>query len=240
MKIIIDPGHGGKDPGGGSNDYWLEKDKNLEISLYQYERFKALGVDVELTRHKDIYLSPTERTNIVKKSGASICISNHINAGGGEGAETIYSIYSDGKLANMIMEELVASGQKKRRVFCRESTKFKGKDYYYMHRDTGKTQTIIVEYGFADNESDTKRINSDWEEYAEAVVRAVCRYINHQYVAPGSNNNDDWKFEGLNYLHEKGLLNDIEGWKKKIDEPMPVWAVTILLAKMYKKLKEEK
>ncbi|WIF94319.1 N-acetylmuramoyl-L-alanine amidase family protein [Caminicella sporogenes] len=181
MKIIIDPGHGGKDSGGGSNSHWLEKDMNLKISLYQYKRFKELGIDVELTRHKDIYLSPTERTNIVKKSGASICISNHINAGGGEGAETIHSIYSDGKLANMIMDELVIEGQKKRRVFCRESTKYKGKDYYFMHRETGKVQTVIVEYGFADNEEDTKKILNNWQNYAEAVVRAVCKYINHSY-----------------------------------------------------------
>jgi len=39
MKIIIDPGHGGKDTGGGSNEFWLEKDMNLKISLYQHQGF---------------------------------------------------------------------------------------------------------------------------------------------------------------------------------------------------------
>ncbi len=103
MKIIIDPGHGGKDPGGGSNYLWKEKDKVLEISLYQYERFKELGIDVVLTRDKDVYLDSSERTKIVKDSKADICISNHINAfdGKSEGTETIHSIHPDGKLANL-------------------------------------------------------------------------------------------------------------------------------------------
>ena len=42
--IIIDPGHGGMDFGGGTNIYFKEKDKNLDISLYQYNRFKELGI----------------------------------------------------------------------------------------------------------------------------------------------------------------------------------------------------
>ncbi|MFS1516082.1 N-acetylmuramoyl-L-alanine amidase [Bacillus sp. SCS-151] len=35
--IIIDAGHGGKDPGGCSNQHWIEKDLELKISLYQYD-----------------------------------------------------------------------------------------------------------------------------------------------------------------------------------------------------------
>ena len=44
--LIIDPGHGGRDQGGGSNRHWQEKDKVLDISLYQYERFRQLNVPV--------------------------------------------------------------------------------------------------------------------------------------------------------------------------------------------------
>ena len=44
--VIIDAGHGGSDPGGGSNQYWKEKDLNLKISLYEYERLKQLGIPV--------------------------------------------------------------------------------------------------------------------------------------------------------------------------------------------------
>ena len=64
--VIIDAGHGGSDPGGGSNEYWIEKDLNLKISLYQYNRLKSLGVPVALTRDSDITLNPDSRIAKVK------------------------------------------------------------------------------------------------------------------------------------------------------------------------------
>jgi N-acetylmuramoyl-L-alanine amidase len=182
VKLIIDPGHGGRDPGGGSNEHWLEKDFALKISLYQYKRFQELGVSVALTRDKDIYLSPEERTKLVRESGAKYCISNHINAGGGEGAETIHSIHSNGRLANLILDEIVEAGQKRRRVFFRALPKSPKQDYYFMHRNTGSVETVINEYGFADNSNDVKRLLEHWKEYVEAPVKAFCNYIGHPYA----------------------------------------------------------
>ncbi len=219
MKIIIDSGHGGKDPGGGSNYLWKEKDKVLEISLYQYERFKELGIDVVLTRDKDVYLDSQERTKIVKDSKADICISNHINAfnGKAEGAETIHSIHSDGKLANLILDKLVEVGAKRRRVFCKEHETIKGKDYYYMHRLTGSVQTIIIEYGFADNADDTKRIADNWKTYAEVVIRAVCEYAGLDYIPLNKQSNNEvssWAKEA----HEWVVKNKISDGARPKDQ----------------------
>lgn len=180
--LIIDPGHGGMDPGGGTNKHWKEKNKVLDISLYQYKRFKELGIPVALTRDKDVYLDSGPRTKIVRDSGAKYCISNHINAGGGQGAETIYSRFSEGDVAHAIAKALKEVGQNIRRVFTR---KWGNVDYYYMHRETGYVNTAIVEYGFADNETDTQRIKDHWKDYAEAVVKGFCEFIGHKYVAPG-------------------------------------------------------
>ena len=87
-KVVIDPGHGGSDSGASGNNL-LEKDYNLLISKYMYDRFKALGVPVAITREEDVTLEPTARTNnILSKFGNSsdvIVISNHVNAGGVEG-----------------------------------------------------------------------------------------------------------------------------------------------------------
>lgn len=84
-KVVIDPGHGGSDSGASGNNL-LEKDYNLLISKYMYNRFKNLGVPVAITREEDVTLSPTERVNnILSKFGNSsdvILISNHVNAGG--------------------------------------------------------------------------------------------------------------------------------------------------------------
>lgn len=184
MLVIIDPGHGGKDLGGGSNQYWDEKEMTLKLSLYQYERFKELGVPVGLTRREDVFLNPQDRTRIVRESGADICISNHINYfsnSQAEGAEVIHSIHTNGKLANMILDELVNRGATGRRAFSKENPNNPGQDYYFMHRLTGSVETVIIEYGFASNESDTEKILKNWRSYAEGVVKVLCAYIGHPY-----------------------------------------------------------
>ena len=85
--IVIDPGHGGKDPGASGNGI-VEKDYVLLISKYMYDRFKNLGVNVSLTRSSDITLSPKDRVAKVKSFYGNgkdvIVISNHLNAGAPE------------------------------------------------------------------------------------------------------------------------------------------------------------
>ena len=87
-KIVIDAGHGGTDPGASGNGI-IEKDLTLEISDYMYNKLKDLGIPVKMTRTTDETLSPTERVNRVLdafgNSSNVIVVSNHINAGGGEG-----------------------------------------------------------------------------------------------------------------------------------------------------------
>ena len=184
MSIIIDAGHGGSDPGAVKNGA-REKDMTLEISLYMYKRFQELKYPVMLTRNTDKTLEPAARTKIVRNSGAKYCISNHINAGGGDGSEVIHSIHNNGVLSNNILDEMVRAGQNKRRAFSRKGKS--GQDYYFMHRDTGSTTTLIVEYGFIDSK-DYSDIDTAAERatLAEAVIRAFCKYVKHPYKAPGT------------------------------------------------------
>lgn len=201
--LIIDPGHGGKDPGGGSNSSFVEKDMVLKISLYQYERFKQLGVPVALTRDKDIYIDSTPRANLVKNSGAKYCISNHINAAGNlaaRGVETIHSVHSDGKLAKAIYDGIAAVGMPGRRVFTR--TQSDGRDYYFMHRLTGSVSTVIVEYGFASNAEDSKLLQANWQAYAESMVKSFCAIIGHKYVAPVA---EDWRKTARDWAMANGI-----------------------------------
>ncbi|MFD2116323.1 N-acetylmuramoyl-L-alanine amidase [Paenibacillus yanchengensis] len=185
-KLIIDAGHAGADPGASGNGI-VEKHMVLDISLYQYKRFKELGVPVALTRDNDKTLQPNQRTTIVKNSGAKHCISNHINAASSttaSGAELIHSVHSNGKWAKMMADSLAAAGQVLRPKVTYSKTASNGQDYYFMHRQTGNVETVIVEYGFLTNSVDAKRLKDNWQSYAEAIVKAYCLYIGHKYVAP--------------------------------------------------------
>ncbi|MFS0672247.1 N-acetylmuramoyl-L-alanine amidase family protein [Ornithinibacillus sp. 179-J 7C1 HS] len=186
--LIIDPGHGGIDPGGGTNRYWKEKDLALKISLYQFNRYKELGIPVAITRTTDKTLSPDERTRIVRESGAKYCHSNHLNAGGGDGAEVIHSIYDGKEMAEKIAQELRKEGQNVRRVFTRTLPGNSSQDYYFIIRETGNVITNIIEYGFADSpRDDIEQLRNNHLEYAEAVVRAFCDYAGYHYRSPSGN-----------------------------------------------------
>ncbi|MFD1039070.1 N-acetylmuramoyl-L-alanine amidase [Virgibacillus byunsanensis] len=208
--LIIDPGHGGSDPGGGSNKYWMEKDMNLAISLYQWKRYKELGVPAAITRKNDQTLTPIQRTKLVRESGAMYCYTNHINAGGGDGAELIHSIYGDKKMAMEISTEIRSTGQNVRRVFTRTLPNNPRRDYYYMNRDTGSVVTVIIEYGFADSkEDDIQQINKHWKRYAEAVVKGFCQFSGYPYKKP-TNSKSSNPTQETTYLQ---LPANAESWR---------------------------
>lgn len=186
-KVIIDPGHGGTDSGATGNNL-LEKDYNLLISKYMYDRFKELGVPVAITRDSDTTLSPTDRVNtILNKFGNSsdvILISNHVNSGGGEGAEVIYALRNRDTLAKRILENIGAIGQTIRKYYQRRLPSDTSKDYYFIHRNTGNLEPLIVEYGFIDDTKDVEFLKENYKELAEAVISAVANYIGVPYKAP--------------------------------------------------------
>ena len=186
-KVIIDPGHGGTDSGATGNNL-LEKDYNLLISKYMYDRFKELGVPVAITRESDTTLSPTDRVNtILNKFGNSsdvILISNHVNSGGGEGAEVIYALRNRDTLAKRILENIGATGQTIRKYYQRRLPSDTSKDYYFIHRNTGNLEPLIVEYGFIDDTKDVEFLKENYKELAEAVISAVANYIGVPYTPP--------------------------------------------------------
>ena len=186
-KVIIDPGHGGTDSGATGNNL-LEKDYNLLISKYMYDRFKELGVPVAITRDSNTTLSPTDRVNtILNKFGNSsdvILISNHVNSGGGEGAEVIYALRNKDTLARRILENIGATGQTTRKYYQRRLPSDTSKDYYFIHRNTGNLEPLIVEYGFIDDTKDVEFLKENYKELAEAVISAVANYIGVPYTPP--------------------------------------------------------
>ena len=145
--IVIDPGHGGTDPGAVSNGL-KEKDFTLRISKYMYDRLKELGVPVRLTRDSDVTLTPKERVNKVQSffgdSKDVVVVSNHLNAGGGDGAEVIYALRNNSTLSKKILNELEKEGQNVRKYYQQRLPSNPIKDYYFMQRNTPNNETITV------------------------------------------------------------------------------------------------
>ena len=187
VKIVIDAGHGGADSGALGNGL-MEKDYTLLIAKYLKKRFDELGVSSKLVRDTDETVSPSERVNrILNAFGNSsdvLVLSNHLNAGGGDGAEVIYALRNNDTLANKILNNLGNEGLKMRKVYQRRLPSDNTKDYYFIHRNTGITEPVLIEYAFIDNKNDADKIVKNYERYAEGVVKAVADYKGIDYKPP--------------------------------------------------------
>ncbi len=201
-KVVIDAGHGGAD-GGSSGNGILEKEYTLKISNYIKKRLDELGIENSMTRTSDELLDQTTRPKRAQSfygnSSDVIVLSNHLNAGGGDGAEIIYALRNKDTLSKLIAKELEASGQNVRKYYQRRLPSNPSKDYYYLLRDTPNNETLIVEYGFLDSTGDdVNLIKNNWKDLAEAVVKALANYIGVPYSLKGSNEENDY------YIVQKG------------------------------------
>lgn len=193
--IIVDAGHGGIDSGAVGNNL-LEKDLNLQAATYMFNRLKELGIPAKMTRDNDEYLPKDERVrrvkNLYNNSPRTILVSNHINAGNGEGAEVVYSLKNNSTLADLVLNNIEEAGQIKRKVYQRRLPENPNLDYYYILRETGNTEPILVEYGFIDNKNDAYKLKNNLNNYVEGVVKALAEYTGYPYTPPGNNTSKDF------------------------------------------------
>ena len=90
--VVIDPGHGGKDPGASGNGV-IEKNINLAVGLELAKILNARGFRVVMTRQTDVYLTLQERTDIANAQNADLFVSVHVNALPSRKSMTGFEIY---------------------------------------------------------------------------------------------------------------------------------------------------
>lgn len=180
FNVIFDPGHGGSDSG-AVNGKLIEKNINLTVGLKLEIRMKKYpGINFKLTRNTDIYLSLDARVKMINAGKADLAISQHINAGGGDGYEVFHSIYR-GKgevFANMLSKEFEGCQNPHGIGVKTKKLENANKDYYMLIRET-TPPTVISEYAFLDNPKDNIIIDEDHEleEIASAFERAICKFF---------------------------------------------------------------
>ncbi len=90
IRVMLDPGHGGKDPGAIGPTGLQEKDVVLAIGRMVRDRLRRLGgFDVQMTRDTDVFIPLEERTAMANKAHADIFVSFHINASRNRRAEGV-------------------------------------------------------------------------------------------------------------------------------------------------------
>jgi N-acetylmuramoyl-L-alanine amidase len=178
MRILIDAGHGGSDPGANGGGM-KEKKVNLNVALKLRDLLVSHRHTVAMTRTDDKYLTLSQRVAIINEFNPDIAISIHHNAGGGDGAEVIYQMNPRLTARSKKLADLIGAEFKKlnnvRRIYSRESIKHKGQDYYTIL--SGKYPTVITEFAFMDTK-DVQAIDTLREQHMQAVAisEAIKKY----------------------------------------------------------------
>lgn len=89
----------------------------------------------------------------------------------------------------MILENIGEAGQVKRKVYQRRLPENPNKDYYFIIRDTGNLESLLIEYGFIDNIRDAAKLENNLTDYVEGVVKALTEYLNVPYIKPTPEDN---------------------------------------------------
>lgn len=184
-KIAIDAAAGGTNQGNVANGI-IEKDYTLLISNYINTRLNDLGIENFLVRSGDVTLSDQERVNIIKNRYGTgnnvIVISNRLNKGGSDGAEIMYALRNNSRLAENIASALEEAGQNVIKYYQLRNSDNTALDEDYLIRNTANNQTLVIDYGYVDSSGDdVNLIKNNYEDLAEAVVRAIATYAGVPY-----------------------------------------------------------
>lgn len=173
--IVVDPGHGGKDPGtiGFSGNY--EKEVNLEISKKLKKKLKSNGYKVILTRDSDEYVDNLLRAKTANKKRARVFVSIHCNSmennSSVDGIQVLYypnrestiGDLNNNELAQIMMNSMVnGTGAKDKGIIER-------KDLIVLNQT--KMPAIIIECGFLSNKNEEKLLLT--EDYQNKIVDSI-------------------------------------------------------------------
>lgn len=150
MLAVVDPGHGGADPGAVSGAL-REKDLTLAVALAVARELSLFGAAVRLTRQADKTVSLAERVETANAAGADLFLSVHVNAGGGTGFESYVHPSADERTRRIRS----AVHRKVAAVFAETGFPDRGEkqaDLYVLRRT--RMPAVLLEYGFIDHPHD--------------------------------------------------------------------------------------
>lgn len=179
-KVAIDSSNSSENKNG-----IIEKDFTFMIAKYINERLNNIGIENFLIDENNTGLTDEEKVNIIKNKYGNgnniIVISNRLNKGGKNGAEIMYPLRNNSKLASLIASNLEDAGQTVLKYYQLRNNSDTSKDDDYLIRNTANNLTIVIDYGYIDNTSDANFLKNNYEKLAEAVVKSIANYAGVSY-----------------------------------------------------------
>lgn len=202
IDVVLDPGHGGEEPGAVGPRGLKEKDLNLVVAAHTAKALQAAGVSVLLTRRADYRMTLAARGLVVEAIRPKVFVSIHHNAGTtapspvGPGTEVYHQHASteSKRLSGLLYEEVrgFLGSQKGVSWVAAEHPGVVsrigagGEDYYGVLRRSKGTPAALVEGAFISNRSEEALLQRKEAQKAEgeAIARGILRYL--RSPEPGS------------------------------------------------------
>ncbi len=214
IKIVIDAGHGGIDPGAVGNYKYNEDVINLFIANKLVTYLEGTGFDIIMTRYDNegLYTEKSntyrsrknedlsKRVEIINNSCADICISIHLNYFPQRKYYGAQSFYKKNCIESKTAAETVQSELKS--ILDKNNTRVAMVKSDIIIMKYTKIPVILVECGFLSNPEEEKLLNSDiyQEKIAWAIFSGILKYFNEK-------ENKEENKEDLNELSAKDILN---------------------------------
>jgi N-acetylmuramoyl-L-alanine amidase len=167
--VVVDPGHGGHDPGATQRGVSPEKTWTLDLAYRLKNRLEAGGFNVVLTRQTDVFIPLEDRVLISNSQPNVIFVSLHFNSIGKrdiQGVETYYDTNRSAKLAAKVQQSILQLPD----VFDR---RVKTAPYYVIRYNSNPA--ILIEGGFLSNPVESRRIASP--NYRDALAEQIYQGI---------------------------------------------------------------
>lgn len=172
-RVVIDPGHGGLDPGSSAFGM-VEKALTLDLAKRLEKILSSNGLTTELTRRSDTYIELSDRAEKANSKPGTIFVSVHFNAHTDRSISGTETLYWPGsaparKLASYVQSELGRRLVTRNRGFKPERLKVLEKT---------KCTAILVECGFISNRWESQRCGAEWfrQIIAEEIAQGILRY----------------------------------------------------------------
>jgi len=171
--IVIDPGHGGKDPGCIGNSGLFEKDVTLDIAQQVEALLKNSGYEASLTRTNDTYVGLTERTDYANNLCADLFVSVHINSSTGQTASGTSTHYrsEQGKVLSTYIQSALMSG------LGRQNRGIQYNNFAVLR--TSNMTSALAELAFISNPEEEALLKT--ADFRKKAAAAIVQGINNYY-----------------------------------------------------------
>jgi len=171
QTVVIDPGHGGKDPGATSYLGYYEKEVNLKLAQKIAWLLKKQGVNVIMTRNNDTFIELNDRAEIANQAGADLFVSIHHNSNRSRSHHG-YTVY----IAPNASEASRRAGRLIERYLAQTGLSSNGlrtNDYRVLVRTNGPA--VLIECGYLSNPSEAAILydGNFQNRLASAIAQAI-------------------------------------------------------------------